>query len=128
MNSNLRDLAEKASRKAHSPYSKVQVGAALETIEGQFFTGCNVENSSYGGTICGERTAIVKAVSEGHKNFKHIYVYTKDGWPPCGLCLQVMAEFSTGELLVTLGDEKGNEVTKQLKDFLPHAFTPKHLK
>lgn len=127
MKNTLREVAEKASKKAHSPYSNVQVGAALETLEGSIFYGCNVENSSFGGTVCGERTAIFKAVSEGFKNFKKIYVYTKDGWPPCGFCLQVMAEFSNGDLEITLGDAKGKEVTKQLREFLPHAFTPKHM-
>ncbi len=102
MKYSLRDMAIKASKMAHSPYSKVEVGAALETSDGLFFSGCNVENSSFGGTVCGERTAIFKAVSEGHKSFKKIYVYTQDGWPPCGFCLQVMTEFSNGDLEITL--------------------------
>jgi cytidine deaminase len=127
MKNTLRESAKKASTFAHSPYSKVNVGAALITEDGTQYTGCNIENSSFGGTVCGERTAIFKAVSEGHKKIKKIYVYTEAGWPPCGFCLQVMTEFADGNLEITLGDGKGNETTRQLKDFLPHAFTPKHM-
>ena len=124
----LRDKALKASTFAHSPYSKAKVGSAVETVDGKVFTGCNIENSSYGGTLCAERVAIFKAVSEGHKEMKRIYVYTHDGWPPCGMCLQVMTEFSGPDLEVTFGDHTGKETTKKLKELLTHAFTPDHLK
>ncbi len=127
MESKLRTLAKEASSFAHSPYSQVKVGAALETSEGKFFSGCNIENSSFGGTVCGERTAIFKAVSEGHKKFKRLYVYTEAGWPPCGLCLQVITEFADENLEIIIGDSKGKEVSRKLKEFLPHAFTPKHM-
>lgn len=124
----LRDLAKKASTKSHSPYSKAKVGSALETADGEIFSGCNIENSSFGGTVCAERVAIWKAVSEGQKEIKRIYVYTDAGWPPCGMCLQVMTEFAPLDLEITFGDKKGKEKTKKLKELLTHAFTPDHLK
>ncbi len=113
---------------SHSPYSKARVGAAVETADGKVYPGCNIENASFGGTVCAERTAIWKAVSEGHKSMKKIYVYTKDGWPPCGMCLQVMTEFASPDLEITIGNESGKETTKKLKDFLPLAFTPADMK
>ncbi len=128
MSKNLRDLALNASKNAHSPYSKVNVGSALQTEDGTIYYGCNIENSSFGGTVCAERVAIWKAVSEGHKKIKKIYVYTHAGWPPCGMCLQVMTEFATPDLEITLGDKSGKEMTKTLKEFLPEAFTPAHMK
>lgn len=96
--------------------------------DGAVYQGCNIENSSFGGTVCAERVAIWKAVSEGHKAIKRIYVYTQDGWPPCGMCLQVMTEFADGNLEITFGDKNGKETTKKLKELLTHAFTPDHLK
>lgn len=123
----LREKALEASRKAHSPYSKANVGSAIETTDGHIYSGCNIENASFGGTVCAERVAMWKAVSEGHKKMKRIYVYTKEGWPPCGMCLQVMTEFADGELEVTFGDAKGNETTKKLKELLTCAFTPSHM-
>ena len=128
MSKNLRELALNASKKAHSPYSKVNVGSAIETEDGTIYQGCNIENSSFGGTVCAERVAIWKAVSEGHKKIKKVYVYTVAGWPPCGMCLQVMTEFASPDLQITLGDEAGKEMNKTLKEFLPEAFTPKHMK
>jgi cytidine deaminase len=124
----LRDLAKEAATKSYSPYSKAKVGAALITEDNSKYSGCNVENSSYGGTVCAERVAIWKAVSEGHKKLKHIYVYTDAGWPPCGMCLQVMAEFSSLDLEITIGDKNGKEKTLKLADLLPLAFTPEELK
>lgn len=127
MSQNLRDLAQDASTRSHSPYSKAKVGAALETTDGKFYQGCNIENASFGGTVCAERVAIWKAVSEGHNKIKRIYVYTKEGWPPCGLCLQVMTEFADGNLEITIGDDSGKETTKKLKELLTCAFTPEHM-
>ncbi|MGE3610549.1 MAG: cytidine deaminase [Bacteriovoracaceae bacterium] len=128
MSKNLRELAIDASTRAHSPYSKAKVGSAIETSDGHFYQGCNIENSSYGGTVCAERVAIWKAVSEGHKKLKKVYVYTEAGWPPCGMCLQVMTEFATLDLEITCGDKNGKEMTKKLGEFLTSAFTPDHLK
>ena len=128
MNHPLREKAVDASKRAHSPYSKAMVGAAVETADGKVFQGCNIENSSFGGTVCAERVAIWKAVSEGSTKMKRVYVYTVDGWPPCGLCLQVMTEFSDPSLEVIISDGKGKETVKKLSDLLPLAFTPEHLK
>lgn len=121
-------LAKAASERAYSPYSKAKVGSAIRMSSGKVYQGCNVENSSFGGTVCAERVAIFKAISEGEKIIDKVYVYTKDGWPPCGLCLQVMAEFGTPDMEVTLGDEKGQEKVLKFKELLPHAFTSEHLK
>ena len=128
MRTNLRELALDASTRSHSPYSKARVGAAIVTEDGKVYQGCNIENSSFGGTVCAERVAIWKAVSEGHKKIKQVYVYTNDGWPPCGMCLQVMTEFASRNLEVTFGDKGGKETTKKLGDLLPHAFTAEHMK
>ena len=127
-NKNLRDLALDASTRSYSPYSLAKVGSALITEDGSVYQGCNVENSSFGGTVCAERVAIWKAVSEGHRKLKKIYVYTVDGWPPCGMCLQVMTEFSDLDLEITFGDKTGKETTRKLSEMLTHAFTPEHLK
>ena len=128
MSKSLRQLAQEASTRAHSPYSKAHVGAAIETADGHVYSGCNIENSSFGGTVCAERVAIWKAVSEGHKQIKKVHVYTDAGWPPCGLCLQVMTEFADANLEITFSDKAGNETNKKLKELLTHAFTPDHLK
>lgn len=128
MPNNLREQAILASKLSHSPYSKAKVGSAVETIDGKVYSGCNIENSSFGGTVCAERVAIWKAVSEGSRQLKKIYVYTHQGWPPCGMCLQVMTEFADGELEITFGNHQGQETTKKLKELLTHAFTPENLK
>jgi cytidine deaminase len=127
MSQDLRALAIDASTRAHSPYSKANVGSAVETSDGKVYQGCNIENASFGGTVCAERVAIWKAVSDGHVKMKRIYVYTVDGWPPCGMCLQVMTEFADGNLEVTFGNDKGKETTRKLKELLTHAFTPDHM-
>lgn len=128
MSKDLHQLAQEASLHSHSPYSNAKVGSVVVTEDGTIYSGCNIENSSFGGTVCAERVAIWKAVSEGHKKIKKVQVYTKDGWPPCGLCLQVMTEFSDSDLEITFGDKDGNQTTKKLKEMLTHAFTPEHLK
>ena len=120
----LKDLAQKSAGFAHSPYSKAKVGAAIETEDGTLFGGCNVENSSFGGTTCAEQVAIFKAVSEGKKRIKRVYVYTEAGWPPCGICRQIMSEFALPQMEVIIGDSQGNESVKSLQDLLPLAFTP----
>lgn len=123
----LRDLAMKASTKSYSPYSKADVGAAVLMDNGQYFTGSNIENSSFGGTICAERVAIFSAIHQEMGTIKAIYVYTKDGWPPCGFCRQVMSEFSSDDTLIIMGDAKGTEKKFDFKEMLPEAFTPSHL-
>lgn len=126
-NEELRKLAKAASEKAYSPYSHACVGSAIVTNEGNVYTGCNIENSSYGGTVCAERVAILKAISENKTTLKKVYVYTKEGWPPCGLCRQVMSEFAAPDLEVIMGDEKGNEKTMKFSELLPLSFTPDYL-
>lgn len=115
--------AKAAQRRAHAPYSKFKVGAALLTKSGQIYTGCNVENASYGLTICAERVAITKAVSEGHRQFQAIAVVCPSAKPtPCGACRQVLAEF--GDLEVICADSRNLKrvQTYRLAELLPQAF------
>jgi cytidine deaminase len=123
-------LAAKASRKkAHAPYSSFKVGAAVLGKSGQIFTGCNVENASYGGTVCAERVAILKAVSEGVKAFTDVVVVTDAEIPavPCALCLQTMAEFCTPETMVWIANVKKILVGYHFGDLLPMPFGPQQL-
>ena len=123
----LRTAAIEASRKAYSPYSKALVGSAILTVDGKVYSGCNIENSSFGGTVCAERVAIFKAISEQKTKIKQVYVYTKDGWPPCGMCRQVMSEFADPNLEIIMGDEAGKETVMKFSDLMPLSFTPDHL-
>jgi len=127
VNVTLRNMAKNASAQAYSPYSTACIGSAVYTSEGKFFSGCNIENSSYGATICAERVAIFKAVSDGYKQIDKIYVYSAAGWPPCGMCRQVLSEFAGPNLEVIIGDAQGNEKVFAWKDIFPMAFTPEHL-
>lgn len=117
-------FAVKASEKSYSPYSNFKVGAVLLTQDGQIFTGCNIENSSYSMTICAERTAVFKAVSSGFKNFRAIAIAgsANDDFSepcrPCGACLQVLSEFCDDDFMIVLADG-----VHRLKDFLPKRFT-----
>jgi len=124
----LRSQAIKASQLAYAPYSKVQVGCALLTSKGKIFTGQNIENSSYGATVCAERVAIFTAINSGEMKIKKIYIYTQNGWPPCGICRQVMSEFASKKLTVIIGNKKGEEKIMSLNEIFPLAFTPDHLK
>jgi cytidine deaminase len=128
MNKDLRQAAIAASKMAHAPYSTAQVGSALMTSSGEIISGCNIENSSFGGTVCAERVAMWKAVSEGKLDWSSIYVYTKEGWSPCGLCRQVMVEFAPKNLKIIIGNEKGIETEHLLEELLPLAFSPKDIK
>lgn len=123
----LREKAQTASLNAYSPYSKALVGSAIVMSDGSIYTGCNVENASYGGTICAERVAILKAVSEKKMQINKVYVYTKEGWPPCGMCRQVMSEFAGPNMEVIIGDSAGNEKSMMFSDLMPLSFTPAHL-
>ena len=111
-----------ASYHAYAPYSKFKVGAAVVTSSGLIFTGCNVENASYGATICAERVALLKAISEGYRSFEAIAIICNEDRPafPCGLCLQMMNEFMP-EGMIYLRDSKGSYEYK-LKELLPHGF------
>ncbi len=122
------EQAKMAREKAYAPYSRFKVGAALYTNDDQCFHGCNVENASYGGSICAERTAVLKAVSEGNQgNFKKLFIVTEPAAVPCGMCLQVLTEFCDPTLEIILCDTKGVDNKKQLKDFLPLPFDPTSL-
>ncbi len=128
MKQELGRLAAEMRSRSYIPYSHYAVGAALLAKDGRIFTGCNIENAAYPVTICAERTAIFKAVSEGARDFEAIAVATEDGQGyPCGSCRQVMAEFAL-DMDVMLADAAGNiTVETSVSDLLPGAFTPKNL-
>jgi cytidine deaminase len=115
-------IAQKAYEKAYAPYSEFKVGAALLAADGTIFTGVNVENSTYGATICAERTAFVKAVSEGVRDFLKIAVASSGGaaWP-CGICRQFMYEFNT-DLRVITGNDEDHLEAYELKELLLKGF------
>ena len=119
----LMDIAEKAAKNSYSPYSRFPVGAALECSDGTVYTGCNVENAALGSTICAERTAAVKAVSEGHTDFMRIAIWgeSHDYCMPCGACRQFLAEFST-DMEVLCAKAGGRYVSYKLRELLPHTF------
>lgn len=121
-------IALQAREAAYAPYSRYKVGAALLGKSGRIYTGCNVENASYGASICAERTAAVKAVSEGEREFEALAVAVDGEEPgsPCGICRQFLAEFGTGLRLI-LVNLKGDCVDATLDEYLPEAFTPKRL-
>ena len=123
-NRELIERAKQAMEYAYAPYSHFQVGAALLCKDGQVFTGCNVENASYGATCCAERTAIGKAVSEGVRKFEKIAIMASDGGftAPCGICRQILLEFMP-EGLVVLGNKTGEIQVFTVKELLPHGFT-----
>jgi cytidine deaminase len=116
--------AREARERAHAPYSRFKVGAALEAADGRIITGCNIENASYGLTICAERVALFKALSEGHREFVRIAVVadTASPTPPCGACRQVLWEFGE-DLEVILGNLQEIAGHHRLRDLLPHAFS-----
>lgn len=122
------EAARKARDLAYAPYSRFAVGAALLTADGRVYTGCNIENASYGLACCAERTAILKAVSEGALRFAAIAVIADAADPvsPCGACRQVMAEFAPS-MRVVLANLKGEVAVTSVQELLPGAFTPKDL-
>ena len=119
----LMDIAEKAAKNSYSPYSRFPVGAALECRDGTVYTGCNVENAALGSTICAERTAAVKAVSEGHTDFSRIAIWGegRDYCMPCGACRQFLAEFSI-DMEVLCAKAGGRYVSYKLSELMPHTF------
>ena len=123
-NMQLISAAYEALKRSYSPYSKFRVGAALLTKSGKVYTGCNIENASYGATICAERTAIFKAVSEGFVDLDKIAIVsdTLDKTYPCGICLQVMNEFMKDGSVV-LVDKFNNIEEYKVKDLLPNGFS-----
>lgn len=132
-NEELCRLAVKAMDNSYSPYSEYRVGAALLSKSGKVYTGCNIENASYTPTVCAERTAIFKAVSEGEREFIKIAVAGGNKgniageFPPCGVCRQVMAEFcdENFEIIVVKSDNEYESYT--LAELLPNAFSVKHI-
>ena len=122
------DLAFSMLERSYVPYSHFPVGAALECSDGTVFTGCNIENAAYSPTICAERTAVAKAVSEGHRDFVRIVVAGKceDYCVPCAVCRQVLYEFAPDMEVISLNG-KGEELTRTLRELLPHGFGPKYL-
>ena len=114
--------------RAYCPYSHFAVGAALECADGTVFTGCNIENAAFSPTICAERTAVAKAVSEGHTDFVRIAIAGRsaDFCVPCGVCRQVLREFAPGIEVICLNG-KGEEQVFTLPQLLPHSFGPEFL-
>ncbi len=118
------EAASQARRWAYAPYSHYAVGAALLTESGKVYDGVNVENAAYPTTMCAERVAVFKAVSEGERRFAAIAVVTSNGGTPCGSCRQVLAEFGV-DTLVVIADDSGRIVQEaRVADLLPGAFLP----
>lgn len=123
-------LAKNAMNNSYSPYSNCKVGAALLCKNGKVFTGTNIENAAFGPTVCAERVAIFKAVSEGEKDFSKIAVVGgKDGvingiFAPCGVCRQVLREFCADDFVILLGETEDIFKTVTLKELLPLSFSP----
>lgn len=129
---NLKMLVLKAyegRKKAYVPYSKFKVGAAVLGEDGKIYTGCNIENASYGATNCAERTAIFKAVSEGNRIIEAIAIVgvENDYTYPCGICRQVICEFASEDIKIILGKNENEYIVKTLDEILPGAFTKKDL-
>ena len=126
--SELMAMAKEVMKSAYAPYSHFSVGAAVETDDGEVYCGCNIENSSYGATICAERTAISKAVSEGYRRITRIAICDSNNsfaWP-CGICRQVMSEFAVEDFYVILEDN-GKLSNFFLKELLPNSFSGKDM-
>jgi cytidine deaminase len=119
-------LAAQARQQAYAPYSHYAVGAALLAASGRVYMGCNVENAVYSLTLCAERVALFKAVSEGEREFVAIAVVTANGGSPCGSCRQVLAEFGL-DMRVLIATPEQLITEKQVSDLLPHAFGPQDL-
>lgn len=119
------EAARDAASRAYIPYSHFPVGAAFHTPDGKVFTGCNIENASFGLSNCAERTAIFKAISEGIKSFDALYIYgeTEEPISPCGACRQVIAEFCPAEMPVYLLSKTDKIKTTSVGELLPYSFT-----
>ena len=117
-----------ARENAFAPYSKFRVGAAIEDIDGRIHTGCNVENATYGLTVCAERVAVFKAVSEGARKFRRVAIAadTDRLTPPCGACRQILWEFC-GDVEIVLVNPRGTTETHRLKDLFPKPFDVSYL-
>lgn len=127
----LKNRARSAMEFSHSPYSHKRIGASILLSNGQLYSGCNIENASYGGTVCAERVAIWKAYSENKSDIKISEVCVASDeqtpWPPCGFCLQVLSEFATPDTKVTLINLGDVEKVYKFKDLFPEAFKADYL-
>ncbi len=127
----MKKMAKDAMRFSHSPYSHKKIGASIRLSNGKTYSGCNIENASYGGTVCAERVAIFKAFSENSSDVKITEVFVasdeKDPWPPCGFCLQVLSEFANPETNITLINLADTQTQYTFKDLFPKAFKSDHL-
>ncbi len=122
------EAAQEARNRAYAPYSNYLVGAALLTSNGEIISGCNIENAAFSPTICAERVAIFKAISEGRQNFDAIAVVTSNAGAPCGVCRQVIQEFAP-DILVIVADAEGNVKHEfPFQEILPYGFGPEHLR
>lgn len=124
----LLEAALRARENAHAPFSRFQVGAALEDAAGRIHTGCNIENATYGLTLCAERVAVFKAISEGARQFRRLAVAADTDvlTPPCGACRQILWEFC-GDVEVTLVNPRGKTEVYRLKDLFPRPFDASYL-
>ena len=122
--------AYEARDNAYSPYSGFRVGAAIICANGSIYTGCNIENASYGATLCAERVAIGKAISDGEKDFLAIAIVGSgnDYCYPCGICRQVMSEFCQGDFKILLPLDNKETKEMSLKELLPYSFTDENMK
>ncbi|MCC5826263.1 cytidine deaminase [Alkalimonas sp.] len=125
----LYQAAKAAAAQAYAPYSHFPVGVAVRALDGSIFTGCNVENASYGATVCAERNAIAAGVVAGKRQFDALMVYTPQQQltPPCGLCRQVIAEFFLPETIIYSSNHQAQLQGWTLQQLLPDAFTPLYL-
>ncbi|WP_215398891.1 cytidine deaminase [Rheinheimera oceanensis] len=125
----LQQAAQQAAAQAYAPYSKFPVGVAVLAESGKIYTGCNVENASYGGTVCAERNAIAAAVVAGERKFTALMVYTPQQMltPPCGICRQVIAEFFSPNAPIASCNHLHQQQNWSLGELLPAAFTPTYL-
>lgn len=118
------DMAREVSKNAYAPYSRYKVGAVVEGSSGRLYTGCNVENMSFGLTVCAERVAIFKGISEGEKSFTRMVIISDDDSIPipCGACLQVISEFSTKDMEIIVSSKDGKLEKYKLAELLPNPF------
>ncbi len=121
------ELTKEISEKAYCPYSKFKVGSTVVMEDGRHFCGCNVENASYGATICAERNAIFQAIAAGCKIIKHIYIYTDGGFYPCGMCRQVIQEFADDSTKVTILNREGTKEVLNFNQLFPQGFKKEDL-
>ena len=127
-------IALNTMKSAYAPYSGYTVGAALVTANEKVYTGCNIENASYSATVCAERTAIFKAISDGERNFVMIAVAggrngkVEGGFPPCGICRQVMAEFCSSDFTVLVATSESEYKEYKLSELLPESFTAENMR